>query len=161
MAFDRPAHPQFVPPNFIHAIVVTTAIGNSGFVEIMMRDQRTHRVLSAADPPHTPRVRGPSEELFRGGFHPSDAIGEASIGDVFPADIMKRFAAMRRAHAVDLNDNKRLAIATKRGILQVSEPLKRFGHVSRMWTQRRSLLALDICDWDQTLVAGSTYRRCR
>jgi CubicO group peptidase (beta-lactamase class C family) len=34
MRTNRPAHPGFVPPDLVHAIVVATAIGRSGLVEV-------------------------------------------------------------------------------------------------------------------------------
>ena len=37
---------------------------------------------------------------------PQDAIREPSVAQVLPRDVMERFGAIRRAHAVDLHDDK-------------------------------------------------------
>ena len=38
---NRPTHPELVPPDFVHAIVVATAIGHRHTIEIAVRQQRT------------------------------------------------------------------------------------------------------------------------
>ena len=38
MGANRPPHPLFVPPDFVHLVVVTTAVRDGNFVKIAMFD---------------------------------------------------------------------------------------------------------------------------
>src|SRR5262245_60624176 len=42
----------------------------------------------------------------RGGLHPPDAVCEAGVFEVLPANIVKRFGAMGGPHSVDLDDDE-------------------------------------------------------
>src|ERR1051326_2208813 len=44
---ERPAHPLLVPPDLVHAIVMTSAVGHSYLVELGMEQQASKRVLSS------------------------------------------------------------------------------------------------------------------
>src|SRR6185503_17016430 len=88
---DGPAHPQLVPPDLVHAVVVAAAVGDGDLVEVVVVDQRPHRILPAgaaavdADAAEVhPRPR------FGGGLDPELAVGETGIGEVLPAHVVER-----------------------------------------------------------------------
>jgi hypothetical protein len=43
---DRPAHPEFIPPDFVHPVVVATAVGDCGIVEVTVEEECSERILS-------------------------------------------------------------------------------------------------------------------
>lgn len=44
---DWVAHPLFVPPDFIHAVVMASAVGDSDMIEIVVGDECAHGVLTS------------------------------------------------------------------------------------------------------------------
>lgn len=44
---DGPTHPLLIPPDFIHAIVMTTAVGGRDFIKITESDESPHCTLTA------------------------------------------------------------------------------------------------------------------
>ena len=104
---DGPAHPLFIPPDFVHAVVMAAAIGDGDFIKISVIEEGAQGVLAASGA----AVDADAGEvhfkvLGGGGFDPENAVGEAGIGEVFPADVMEFFGAVAGAHAVHLDDNE-------------------------------------------------------
>lgn len=101
------AHPLFVPPNFVHGIVVATAVGDGDFVKIMVCNEGAHGVLSSGGASVNPN---PAEvhpgTVLPCGFDPKNAVGKAGVADVLPADIVEGFRAKRGAHPVDLHHDE-------------------------------------------------------
>ncbi len=107
MRADRPAHPQFVPPDLIHAVVMAAAIRHGHFVKVGMEQNATERILAAgraAEDADAAKVH--VWILRRGCLHPQDAIGEAGVAEVLAANVMERLGTIVRAHAVDLHDDE-------------------------------------------------------
>src|SRR5690606_26331254 len=104
---DGPSHPELVPPDLVHAVVEATAIGYRRIVEVAVGEERTERVLSAGRPAedaHASDVHPRS--LRRRGTHPRDAVREAGVADVLPADIVESLRAVRGSHTVDPHDDE-------------------------------------------------------
>ena len=101
------AHPLFVPPDLVHGIVVATAVGDSDFVKIVVCNEGAHGVLSSGGASVNPN---PAEvhpgTVFPCGFDPKNAVGEAGVTDVLPADVVEGFRAERGAHTVDLHHDE-------------------------------------------------------
>ena len=101
------AHPLFIPPDLVHGIVVATAVGDSDFVKIVVCNEGAHRVLSSGGSSVNPN---PAEvhprTVFACGFDPKNAVGEAGVADVLPADVVEGFRAERGAHTVDLHHDE-------------------------------------------------------
>ncbi len=105
----RPAHPLFVPPDFVHPVVMTAAISHGHLVKIVMIEQRTHRVLSAS----AAAVDADAGEVhpracFRSFGDPELPIWEAGVLQILPAHIVECLAAMIRAHAIEFDDDEAL-----------------------------------------------------
>ena len=101
----RPAEPLLIPPKFVHAIVVATAIGHGDFVKIIIVEQRAHRILSAsrtAVNSHARQIH--PRPRFRRRLNPRDAIRKTRVLQIFPTHIVKLFAPIVRAHAVRLHN---------------------------------------------------------
>ena len=87
---DRPRHPQLVPPDLVHAVVVAAGVGDARLVEIRVKQQTAERVLPARRPAvdaHTGDVV--RRILRRDRFVPEDPIGKAGIAKVFPGNVVK------------------------------------------------------------------------
>ena len=52
------------------------------------------------------RVRSIAGYFAGGGLHPEDAVGEAGVAQVLPADVVERLRPPVRPHAVDLHDDE-------------------------------------------------------
>ena len=104
---DGVTHPQFVPPQLVDAVVVAAAIRGRGRVEVAVVQHRTQGVLAAggaAVDAHAGDVqRG---EFFRRGPQPGDAVRQAGVLQVLPADVVEGFAPPVRARPVDAGDDE-------------------------------------------------------
>ena len=78
-----------------------------GLVELGMEQHAGRRVLAAGrgavDPDAAEVVPG---VLPGDGLVPEDAVGEAGVLEVVPADVVKRLGPVGRPHAVDLHDDE-------------------------------------------------------
>ena len=104
---NGPAHPLLVPPDLVHAVVVAAAVGDGDVIKVVVIEQRAHRTLSAS----TAAVDTHATEIhpracLRGIFDPQLAIWEAGVLQVLPAHVVKGFATMIGAHAVELDDDE-------------------------------------------------------
>lgn len=104
---NGPIEPLLVPPHFVDAVVVATAVGDGGFVEITVVEEGCGRGLSTCGA----TVNSDASEVHfgvfgSGGFHPLDAIGEAGVLEVFVGNLVKVTAAIIGPKAVDLNYNE-------------------------------------------------------
>src|SRR5207244_3985668 len=90
MRADGVAHPELVPPDLVHAVVVASAERGGGLVEIAMCLERPQRALSAGRPAVDADARQVHVRVLRRrGLDPRDAIREAGIAEVLAANIMK------------------------------------------------------------------------
>ena len=104
---DRIAHPLFVPPDFIHPVVMATAKGDRNLIEIVMEQQSRHRILTSGRPAidaGTIQIHVLVLRTCR--FHPGDTIRETGIFQVLPAYIMESLRAVGCPHPVDRNDDE-------------------------------------------------------
>lgn len=104
---NGPAHPLLVPPDFIHAVVMATAVGDSDFVEVVVIEKGAHGVLAAG----AAAVDADAAEIhpgacFGGFSDPKFSVWESGIFEVFPADIMEGFATMIGAHAIEFDNDE-------------------------------------------------------
>ena len=122
---DGIAHPLLVPRSLVHAIVMAAARRHRRLVEVAVKDDRPGRVLPARrGAVNSDAINVVIRVLRGGGLVPEDAIGEAGVGEVVPADIVKRLGTVRRAHAVHLHHDE--AQVGQRGV--AAEGAERLGH---------------------------------
>src|SRR5262245_41214063 len=104
---DGVAHPLFVPRSLVHPVVVTAACGGSHLVEFGMKQDTASRVLAAGrDAINSHAVDIVTGIFLGGGSVPEDAVREASVFQVMPADVVKGFGAIGGSHAINLNDDE-------------------------------------------------------
>src|SRR5438105_836704 len=104
---NRVAHPLLVPRGLVHAVVMAAARRHGGFVKVAVEEQRPGGTLPASRVTVDARAAGVVITVRRRGrLVPEDAIREAGIFEVVPADIVKRFGTIGGAHAVNLHDDK-------------------------------------------------------
>lgn len=104
---DRPTHPSFVPPDFVEAVVVTTAVGDGGAVEIAVEQDGSEGVLATGGAAVDADAREVEfGKMSGGGLEPGDAVGETGVGEIFPGDIVEGLGSPVGAHAVDLDDDE-------------------------------------------------------
>src|SRR5205814_745475 len=104
---DGVAHPQLVPPDLVHAVVVTATVRGRGLVEVAVEEQGPQRVLAAGRAAVDADARQVEVRVFRGRrLQPQDTVGETRVAEVLPADVVKRLRPVRRAHAVDLHGDE-------------------------------------------------------
>ncbi len=149
---DRVAHPLLVPRGLVHAIVVAAAGRGRDLVELGMEQHAGRRVLAArrrAVDPHpaevVPRV------LLGDGLVPEDAVREAGVLDVVPADVVKRLGPVGRPHAVDLDHDETRGPSATRNRLHRAEGL---GDERALRDRRRSARSPGISCWDRSPWAG-------
>src|SRR5215213_9333167 len=87
---ERPPHPLLVPPDLVHPIVVTTGVGVRHLVELGMKQQTAHGILSAG----RRAVKTYASRIIPGilggdSLVPDNAIGETGVTEILPCNIMK------------------------------------------------------------------------
>ena len=155
---DRPAHPRLVPPDLVHPVVVAAAVGDGRLVEVAVEQQRPERVLPARRAAVDADARQVDVRVLRGRrLHPEDAVGEAGIGQVLPADVVERLRPPVRPHPVDLHDDEP----------QLRQRLRPDGTARTPWgrtppaARRRSARSPDTSLAGRSSSAGRSRRRCR
>src|SRR5580692_5457500 len=80
---ERPPHPLLVPIDFVHAIVVTTGIGDRDFIELRMKLERTQGILPARRTAvDTDTADVIVRKLCGGRPVPENAVGQSSVPEV-------------------------------------------------------------------------------
>ena len=119
----RPSHPELVPPDLVHAVVVAAAVGHAHGVDLREIKQRAHRVL----PTGAAAVDADAREIHpwargRRGAQPCHVVRKAGVLQVLPADVVELLAAPVGAHAVHLHHHEAvvghgaLAVAYREGL---------------------------------------------
>ena len=104
---DWPTHPEFVPPDLVHSVVMTSAVGDGDIVEIPEGKERAERTLAPGASAVDSNPIEVHPRAFGGrGFHPGDAVRKSRVSEVFPGHVMKGFGPPVGAHAVDLDHDE-------------------------------------------------------
>ena len=86
------AHPLFVPPLFVDTIVVTAAGGDGGLIKVAVEEEAAEGILAARGGAIEPDPGGVNIGVLGSqGLYPEDPVGEAGVGNVLPADVVKGF----------------------------------------------------------------------
>src|SRR5438067_2368406 len=85
---NRVAHPLLVPRRVVHAVVVAATARDSDLVELGMEEQGAGRVLPARRAAVAADASDVVEQILLGDrLMPQDAVREAGVLEVLPADI--------------------------------------------------------------------------
>ena len=103
----RPVHPLFVPPDFVHTVIMATAVRNGGFVELAVVEHGGCRTLSTGRSPVNANAGDIHVWACFGCFsNPFDAIGEAGIDKVFVCEMGKITMAIVGSKGINLHYNE-------------------------------------------------------
>ena len=84
------SQPEFVPPDFIHAVVVAATGGISGFVEFGMQQHGSGGFLtSGGTAVDTYAIHIHILILLSGSFNPGDVIGKSCIFQILVAYVLE------------------------------------------------------------------------
>src|ERR1700678_1820689 len=89
-AIYRPPHPLLVPTDLVHAVVVTTGIGDGDFIEFRMELERAQGILTAGGTAVDTEAADVVVGIFRGSrLVPENAVGKPGVPEVLPGDVVK------------------------------------------------------------------------
>src|SRR5262245_2931727 len=104
---ERPAHPLLVPPDFIHAVIVASAVRYRRLIKLRVEQHAAKRVLSAGGSAINADARDVVVRILRGDcLVPEDSIRETRIAKILPGDIVESFRTIRCSHAIDLHHDE-------------------------------------------------------